>query len=86
MGLVLLVLLKVIDVYIILNIVYIFMSWVPGARESQFGDMLSRLCEPYLEQFRRIIPPLGMIDITPIVAIIALRLAQTGLTIVFGMF
>lgn len=67
-------------------IIYILMSWIPNARESSFGYMLSRICEPYLEPFRRIIPPLGMIDISPIVAIIALQLAQSGVAAVFRMF
>jgi len=60
-------------------IVYILMSWFPGARESPFGEFLSRICEPYLEPFRRFIPSLGMIDISPIVAIIVLRFATQGL-------
>lgn len=61
------------------------MSWFPGARDSAFGQFLGRISEPYLEQFRRIIPPLGMIDISPIVAIILLRLAQGGLYQLFSM-
>lgn len=60
-------------------IIYIFMSWFPGARESQFGIILSKICEPYLEVFRKFIPPLGMIDFSPIIAIFALQLAQSGL-------
>ncbi|MEW9501380.1 YggT family protein [Jeotgalibacillus marinus] len=60
-------------------IIYILMSWFPNARESSFGQTLSRLCEPYLEPFRKIIPPLGMIDISPLVAIITLNLARAGL-------
>ncbi|MCM3739121.1 YggT family protein [Oceanobacillus luteolus] len=67
-------------------IIYILMSWFPGARESSFGEMLGRICEPYLEIFRRFIPPLGMIDISPIVAIIVLSLARTGLVSFFQMF
>lgn len=55
------------------------MSWFPGARESQFGAILGKICEPYLDMFRRIIPPLGMIDISPIVAIFVLRYAVVGL-------
>lgn len=61
------------------------MSWVPNARESGFGQMLGRIVEPYLEPFRKIIPPLGMIDISPIVAIIALRLAERGVVEIFRM-
>lgn len=60
-------------------IIYILMSWFPNARESTIGQFLGRICEPYLEPFRRIIPPLGMIDISPIVAIIVLRFASYGL-------
>ena len=44
----------------------------------QFGRVLASLCEPYLEPFRRIIPPLGMIDISPIVAIFVLKFADAG--------
>lgn len=60
-------------------IIYILLSWFPNARESSFGQILGKICEPYLEPFRKIIPPLGMIDISPLVAIIALNLARSGL-------
>ncbi|KMJ58558.1 membrane protein [Bacillus sp. LL01] len=71
--------------YTIALIIYIFMSWFPGARESSFGRILGRICEPYLDMFRRIIPPLGMIDISPIVAIFVLRYAVLGLAALFRM-
>ncbi|MFD1849132.1 YggT family protein [Oceanobacillus bengalensis] len=67
-------------------IVYIFMSWFPGARESSFGEMLGKICEPYLDMFRKFIPPLGMIDFSPIIAIFVLQLAKTGLYEFFRMF
>ncbi len=77
---------SVIGVYSILLIVYIFMSWVPSTKESAIGQFLERIIEPYLEPFRRIIPPFGMIDISPIVAILVLRLAQGGLKELTTMF
>ncbi|UFU00959.1 YggT family protein [Radiobacillus kanasensis] len=67
-------------------IVYILLSWFPGARESSFGTFLARICEPYLEPFRKIIPPLGMIDISPIVGILVLNFASRGLYVLFTMF
>ncbi|GAA0444583.1 MAG: YggT family protein [Bacillota bacterium] len=67
-------------------IIYIFMSWFPGARESSFGQILAKVCEPYLEQFRKFIPPIGMIDLSPIVAIFVLYLARMGLLQFFQMF
>ncbi len=76
----------VIYFYNILLIIYILMSWFPGARESSFGQMLANLCEPYLEPFRKIIPPLGMIDISPIVAILVLNFASRGVNQLAIMF
>lgn len=73
-------------VYTFAIIIYILMSWFPGARESAFGEALGSICEPYLEMFRRIIPPLGMIDISPLVAIIVLNLANRGLHELFLFF
>ncbi len=60
------------------------MSWFPNARESSFGQILARICEPYLEVFRRFIPPIGMIDISPIVAIVVLNFSQRGLIALFA--
>ncbi|WP_096269960.1 YggT family protein [Paucisalibacillus globulus] len=76
---------KALNIYSFGLIVYIFMSWFPGARESAFGNFMTRLYEPFLDPFRRIIPPLGMIDISPIVAIIVLRLAGAGIWGLYGM-
>ncbi|WP_164669085.1 YggT family protein [Virgibacillus doumboii] len=74
------------EIYSFALIIYIFMSWFPGARESAFGEFLSKICEPYLEPFRKIIPPIGMIDISPIVAIFVLYFARAyGLPVLFGM-
>ncbi|HAQ07575.1 MAG TPA: hypothetical protein DCR24_08665 [Bacillus bacterium] len=60
-------------------IVYIFMSWFPNARSTAIGQFLARICEPYLEPFRKIVPSIGMIDISPIVAFLVLRFATSGL-------
>ena len=64
---------KAIDIYLILLIIYILMSWVPSTRETKFGILLGKITEPYLGFFRKFIPPLGMIDISPIVAIFVLN-------------
>lgn len=74
------------EIYYYALIVYILLSWLPGARDSSFGHFLARICDPYLEPFRRFIPPLGMIDISPIVAILVLRFAKIGLARLVQMF
>ncbi len=70
-------LLTLVDFYVGLIIVYILMSWIPN-RTGWVADVynaLARICEPYLGLFRRIIPPIGMIDLSPIVAIVVLQVA-----------
>lgn len=79
MTLVLILLSKLVQFYTYALIIYILMSWVPSIQESSFGKLLGRICEPYLEPFRKIIPPIGMIDISPIVAIFVLNIALRGI-------
>ncbi|MCU9593164.1 YggT family protein [Caldibacillus thermolactis] len=67
------------EIYFIALIIYIFMSWIPGSRETAIGEFLGKITEPYLEPFRRFIPPLGMFDLSPIVAILVLQFAKIGL-------
>lgn len=71
---------KLISYYSYALIIYILMSWFPNARETKIGQFLTRICEPYLEPFRKIIPPIGMIDISPIVAILVLNFASSGVS------
>lgn len=60
-------------------LIYVLMSWLPNVRESSVGEWLGKLVEPYLAPFRRFIPPImGMIDISPIIALFVLQLAQRG--------
>lgn len=65
------------QVYWFMIIGYILLSWFPQARESPIAQILSRLVEPYLSIFR-FIPPIGIIDISPIIALIALQFVQAG--------
>ncbi|AMQ07306.1 YggT family protein [Sporosarcina psychrophila] len=74
-----------ISIYSILLIIYILMSWIPASRETKFGIILGKITEPYLGFFRKFIPPLGMIDISPIVGIFALRFISDGVTAIFLM-
>lgn len=65
-------------IYRYMLIGYILMSWVPALQESAVGRFLESVCEPYLGFFRKFIPPLGMIDISPIVGLIVLYFIQLG--------
>lgn len=69
----------VLRVYETMMLIYILMSWVPESRSTQLGRVLGSMVEPYLSIFRKIIPPIGMIDFSPIVAFIILDIAMQGL-------
>ncbi len=71
------IILALINFYSILIVIYVLMSWIPrGAARivEDIRSVLASICEPYLGIFRRFIPPLGMVDISPIVAILVLEL------------
>lgn len=80
------VLIQLLQLYSWALIIYILLSWFPNARESSFGQILGKICEPYLEPFRRIIPPIGMLDISPLVAIFVLHFASIGIGALSGWF
>jgi YggT family protein len=67
------------EIYYCMIIAFILLSWFPNARESFIGKLLSKLVEPYLRPFRRFIPSFGLIDLSPIVALIALHFVSTGI-------
>lgn len=67
------------QIYYFMIIIYILMSWFPQARESKIGELLGKATEPYLGIFRKFIPPIGgMLDISPIIALFALRFIESG--------
>ena len=64
--------------YILLNLVFSFGMRLPYARWSDAVlSFLRDVCEPYLRLFRRFIPPLGMFDFSPIIAIFVLYIVRT---------
>lgn len=67
--------LSIISFYGYLIIAYVVMSWFPvGGAFADLFNVLGTLVDPYLALFRRVIPSMGAFDISPIVAILMLRL------------
>jgi YggT family protein len=61
--------------YIFLILAYVITSWI----RLPYSPWLNRIqrflydvCDPYLRLFRRILPPLGPLDLSPMIAVIAL--------------
>jgi len=69
------------NAYVLIMLVYALVSWVPSLR-GKWTDYVAMLVEPVLTPVRRIIPPIGGLDISFLVVIIALqfvvRLAQSN--------
>jgi YggT family protein len=54
-------------------------SWFPIDREGPVVRALDTITEPVLEPLRRVVPTLGMIDLTPMVAMILLQVIAQAL-------
>jgi YggT family protein len=71
----------VFTIVVLLRILLSFITIVPMRRSTQaIYDFIIDSTEWYLRIFRRFIPPLGMFDLSPIVAFIVLAIVQ-GLVI-----
>ena len=55
---------------------YILTSWFPQIKNNFIVEFLEAICEPYLKIFRKIIPPFGMLDISPIAALVVLSVIE----------
>ncbi|KAF1044396.1 YggT family protein [Xylophilus sp.] len=57
-----------------LLIVYAIMSWVGG--QSPLYGIVDRLCAPPLAPIRRVLPPVGGLDLSPLVLLVVLQVAS----------
>ena len=57
-------------------LVRVVLSWFRVSPDNRFVQILHQVTEPVLAPFRRLIPPVGMMDITPIVALLVLQVVQ----------
>ncbi len=70
---------RLFDFYALLIFAWCILSWFPLPREGILADIvgaIDSLVSPYINLFRRFIPPLGGLDFSPIVAIVVLQLIE----------
>ena len=71
------VLAQTLQIYSLVLIVRVLLSWFPNLDWSNpVLSTVSSITDPYLNAFRGLIPPLGGIDLSAILAFIALNLLQ----------
>ena len=72
------VLAQTLSIYTLVLLVRVLLTWFPNL---DWGNPLlstvSAVTDPYLNVFRGLIPPLGGLDLSAIVAFLALQLIQT---------
>jgi YggT family protein len=71
-----------INVYYIVLFGRIIMSWFPvqpGTGMASIASILYQLTEPVMGPVRRLIPSVGMIDISPIVVFFGLEIIQRSI-------
>jgi len=72
------VLAQTLSIYLLVLLVRVLLSWFPNLDWSNpLLSSVSAITDPYLNAFRGLIPPLGGIDLSALVAFIALQLAQS---------
>jgi YggT family protein len=87
MSLLLVTLVNFVQLYGLLIIIRILLSWFQTMDWAyQVISFLAPITDPYLNLFRSIIPPLGGLDLSPILAIIVLNLIPQLLVTLLGGF
>lgn len=64
------------QVYTLMIFARILGSWIPDFQNHRIMQFIAFYTDPYLNIFRRIIPPLGMMDLSPIVAFFCLGIIR----------
>lgn len=77
LALILSVLSRTLEIYSLILLVRVLLSWFPNLDWSNpVLSSVSSITDPYLNAFRGLIPPLGGLDLSAIIAFLALSLAQ----------
>jgi YggT family protein len=73
---------RAVDLYILLMFVRIVLSFFPMAPSgglAKVSMLLRSITDPLLDPLRRILPPLGGFDLSPLVLMLTLRILVQGL-------
>ena len=68
------ILITIVQAYSFLMFVWVLLSWLPDMQRTRFYRFLEKLFVPFLEPFRRIIPPINGIDISPLIGFFILHM------------
>jgi YggT family protein len=63
-----------VNIYTMLLFVYAIVSWFPDLRRGRWVNYLAAIIEPVLIPIRRVVPPLGGLDLAFLILFFALQL------------
>lgn len=66
----------VLQFYFIAVLLYALLSWVGTAGRGPAAHLLGRLCDPLLAPVRRVVPPIGGLDLSALFVLIGLQALQ----------
>lgn len=78
----------VLNIYYLAMIAMIIVSWVAQGSYNPAIVLVNQIAEPVMAPFRRLLPPMGGIDFSPIIAFLALNVVKivlSGLAIKIGL-
>ena len=80
LAVLLMVLAKAVSVYLFVLFIRVLVSWFPNMAGNPVIGGAASITDPYLNIFRGVIPPIGGIDLSAILAFITLNLLESLLT------
>jgi YggT family protein len=66
----------VLQFYFVAVLLYALLSWIGPAGRGPAAHLLGRLCEPLLAPVRRLVPPIGGLDLSALFVLIGLQALQ----------
>ena len=73
----------ILNVYLLLMLVYALLSWVPSLR-GRWSEVVVRLVEPVLVPVRRLIPPIGGLDLSFLVVILIIQYVNNSIVVQYA--
>ncbi|MDN5437780.1 MAG: YggT family protein [Lactococcus lactis] len=77
-------LLRLLDVYSIILVIYALMSWIPTLYGTWFGRIIVKVSRPYLSLFENLPLQFWGLDFSIVIAFIVLKFIQRFIVIVFN--
>jgi YggT family protein len=70
-------LIMLLDLYSLVLLASVVLSWVQLSEDNAFVKIVRQLTDPVLGPVRKVVPPVGGFDLSPVIVILALNLLKS---------